>query len=312
MAELSITTAREAWRILRGVCCVYKPPDYALASLKRSVKAALVNDLNRLERTHETAVQQNDWEVFQSGAVVGGDYSLHPLILGDGFELDDVGVGVVNKLSRRSSGIVVLTINNSKLEHIIKDLRLPRTYRVGMKLGEATDTSFDGGKIIEKSTFDHLIGRPQILDRTLASIRASHQRGSFLSTKVDLQSQEAYELAVKGPIRPDRYGPTLIYGLKCVEYKLPNIELEITCINETQAYLAELVSELGLTLKTNAVCGHIRCIRYGFFTLDHALLMKHVNLENVLINIGSLKKLIKVNNNLKRQAANIKEAVTKV
>jgi len=40
--------------------------------------------------------------------------------------------------------------------------------------------------------------------------------------------------------------------------------------------------------------------------------MKHVDLENVLINIGSLKKLIKVNNNLKRQAANIKEAVTKV
>ncbi len=33
-----------------------------------------------------------------------------------------------------------------------------------------------------------------------------------------------------------------IYGLKCVEYKLPNIELEITCINETESYLAELGS----------------------------------------------------------------------
>lgn len=45
-----------------------------------------------------------------------------------------------NSKSCSHLGIVVLTINNSKLEHIIKDLRLPRTYRVGMKLGEATDT----------------------------------------------------------------------------------------------------------------------------------------------------------------------------
>ena len=42
--------------------------------------------------------------MFQSGAVAGGDYSLHPLILGDGFELDDVKVGVVNKFPNKTSG----------------------------------------------------------------------------------------------------------------------------------------------------------------------------------------------------------------
>ena len=35
--------------------------------------------------------------------------------------------------------------------------------------------SFVGGKVVEKSTYQHLVGRPQILDRLLASIRASHQ-----------------------------------------------------------------------------------------------------------------------------------------
>jgi len=76
--------------------------------------------------------------------------------------------------------------------------------------------SFVDGKLVEKATFDHLIGRPQVLDRTLASIRASHQRSSFLCNKVNLQSQEAYELAAKGPIRPDKYGPTLVRFLSVV------------------------------------------------------------------------------------------------
>jgi hypothetical protein len=42
MGKLSITTARDAWHLLRGVTCVYKPPDYAVGSLKNSVKVRKV------------------------------------------------------------------------------------------------------------------------------------------------------------------------------------------------------------------------------------------------------------------------------
>ena len=144
-----------------------------------------------------------------------------------------------------------------------------------------------------------------------------------------------------------------IYGLKCVDYSPPNIELEVTSINESESYLSELVSELGLQvriqsncnvvffggivwlifpfsqsllasfissfwichffqLKTNAVCSHIRCIRYGFFTLDHALLLKHVTLENVLRNMNDLKKIIHVNDNLRKQSPNIRTQIKQV
>lgn len=37
-----------------------------------------------------------------------------------------------------------------------------------------------------------------------------------------------------------------IYGLRCIEYEPPNIELELSCINETEPYLSEFVAELGL------------------------------------------------------------------
>ena len=49
--------------------------------------------------------------MFQTGAVTGGDYSLHPLILGDGFELDDVNVSIVNKIPKRTSGEFTLKMS---------------------------------------------------------------------------------------------------------------------------------------------------------------------------------------------------------
>ena len=40
------------------------------------------------------------------------------------------------------TGLVLLSLNNKKLCHIVRGLRMPRTYRVGLKLGEATDTRY--------------------------------------------------------------------------------------------------------------------------------------------------------------------------
>lgn len=42
---------------------------------------------------------------------------------------------------------------------------------------------------------------------------------------VDLQSQTAYELAAKGPIRPMDSKTPVIYGIKCVEFDPPNFTL---------------------------------------------------------------------------------------
>ena len=40
-----------------------------------------------------------------------------------------------------------------------------------------------------------------------------------------------------------------IYGLRCVDYKPPDIELELSCINESESYLSEFVAELGLQVR---------------------------------------------------------------
>ncbi len=50
-----------------------------------------------------------------------------------------------------------------------------------------------------------------------------------------------------------------------------------------------------------------RCIRFGFVTLDHTLLLKHVDLENALNNIYLMKGLMRENESLIASSPNFQE-----
>lgn len=60
---------------------------------------------------------------------------------------------------------------------------------------------------------------------------------------------------------------------------------EIHAINETTEYLAEVVNDIALKLKTTAVCTHVHRLRYGVFDTDYALLSKEWHLPNIIKNI---------------------------
>ena len=103
--------------------------------------------------------------------------------------------------------------------------------------------------------------------------------------QVSLQSQEAYEIAAKGPVRPENLSDGLIYSLKCIKYSPPDFTLDATCVGANGEYLASLIDELGIKLKTSAVTSSIRILRYGYFDVNSALLYKHCTLENMIQNI---------------------------
>ena len=52
-------------------------------------------------------------------------------------------------------------------------------------------------------------------------------------------------------------------------------------MHETQQQLRKLVHEVGLELKSTAVCTQVRRIRDGFFGLDDALLRNQWDLHNI-------------------------------
>ena len=100
-----------------------------------------------------------------------------------------------------------------------------------------------------------------------------------------MQSQEAYEIAAKGPVRPENLSDGLIYKLSCVKYEPPNFTLDATCVNADAEYFGGLIDEIGWKLKSSAVVSSVRVLRFGYFDLSSALLRKHCTLENVIQNI---------------------------
>lgn len=48
----------------------------------------------------------------------------------------------------------------------------------------------------------------------------------FRHAQIDSQSQEAYELACKGLIRPlENSAVPILYGVRCIDFNLPNFTL---------------------------------------------------------------------------------------
>lgn len=68
--------------------------------------------------------------------------------------------------------------------------------------------------------------------------------------------------------------------------------LEIQCINEYETYLRTLIHEIGMNMNSSAHCTGIQCIRHSYFTLDHALLRRQWNLENIIVNMEECAKII--------------------
>lgn len=53
----------------------------------------------------------------------------------------------------------------------------------------------------------------------------------FRSCGVNMQSQAAYELAVKGLLRPIRSKVPVIYGIKCVQFEPPEFTIGSTFLH---------------------------------------------------------------------------------
>lgn len=132
-------------------------------------------------------------------------------------------------------------------------------------------------------------------------MQASHQRKMFELAGVSMDSQEGYELAAKGWIRPIKKELPVIYEIKCIEFKRPFFTLEVTSLNETEEYYGGFIRDMAIALKTYAHIVKLRCIRYGAFTVDTSLTRENWNLQNILNNMATCNKILKDHPDMLRQ-----------
>nr|CAG4641071.1 EOG090X0AGI [Eulimnadia texana] len=291
-----IRNVREAWRICNGVACVYKPADTSTHRLRQMVIANLCRDFNELDPhpprkfvnivplSGENTSQQLQIEVRENLAD-------SVLVSGPAIQPSDVRLSWINYLGKRTSGVTVISVNDgNRYLHKFRESRPLSAYHVKARFGLATDTHWSDGKVWEKATFHHI--RQDKFHKLLASIQASQQRKMFEYCGVNPTSQTAYELASRGLLRPAINGPTLIYGLKCIDFKPPDFTLEVHCINEDEIFLATLVHDIGISLKSAAATVQMRCIRHGEFSLENALLRKHWTLEYLMQNMIDCRNIL--------------------
>ncbi|NXS13785.1 TRUB2 synthase, partial [Neodrepanis coruscans] len=131
----------------------------------------------------------------------------HPLVRGPRFRRLKIGVG--HRLDMKSSGVFVLGIGHgNKLLTDLYNCHLTKVYTVGGLFGKATEDFSDTGKLIEKTTFDHITREK--LERILAVIQGTNHKALLMYSNIDMKTQEAYELAVRGLIRPMDKSPPII------------------------------------------------------------------------------------------------------
>lgn len=263
-----------------------------MKEVRQSILVNICKDLNVMEARPPSQIVKIEGSATSGSLTVTSVPSPidNPLVMGPHYEPDDIKFAWVTQLGKLTSGVCVVGINKGcSTAKKLHDNMYLRRFELHGRFGCATDTYHEEGKLIEKTTYAH-VTRAHI-DRILATWQAAHQKQMFISAGVDPQSQEAFELAVKGPIRPAGKSVPIIYSLKCVNFVAPDFVLEIECINEEELYLLKLVHELGLDLKSTAMCTRIRQVRFGHFTLDMALLRKHWTLEHILNGINHCKPL---------------------
>lgn len=241
------------------------------------------------------------------------DLSDHVLATGPRYQIEDTKCNMSMQLGENTSGVLcmynilrlfdmqqlinklksvlVFGLNDGTKDtyHIGKN-RLLRVYHLTGRLGIATENNFKNSRTVAKATFTHVW--PEKMNALAASIQASHQKKMFELSGVDMTSQTAYELAIKGPIRPASNQLPVVYGIRCVQFDRPEFRLEVHAINEDEPYLCQLVQEIGLQLHTVAHCTAIRCIRHGHFGVEDSLLRNSWNLQGVVTNIERNRKLI--------------------
>lgn len=289
------------WKALKGIVCVYKPADVSVRLLQKQFISKLCKSLNEVHVENFYDFLGVDESAPTELTVQRcPDLTRHPLVEGPRYEEMFVRSSWANYLGYNTSGVLLIGLRTGSLmAKRIRENKPTRAYRIKGVFGKATENAYKDGRVVERSTWKHI--KSYQLERMLASMQAAHQKKMFEMCGVDMQSQLAYELAIKGPIRPANSKLPIIYGIKCVEYKGPEFTLEIQCINEYETYLKTLIHEIGVKLHSTAHCTDIKCIRHSCFTLDNALLYKHWTLENILSNMQQNKELLKDNSDLLKQ-----------
>ncbi|KJH47058.1 hypothetical protein DICVIV_06867 [Dictyocaulus viviparus] len=253
------------WKALNGLVCAYKPVDLSVAALKRQIVRRICADGNE---------------------VVGSPRL--PLIKLPIVEPHEkTGALVVN--IRCFIAVFALNDECEKIPEILAHSWV-NVYRLDGILGRETDKHNIKGRVISKVDYDHVTRHK--LQKLIARIQSEYRKLSFKAAEVDLQSEDAFELARKGTPRVQLPEMQIVYDCSVKHFSPPFFSLQVQCVGETDLFLRCFIHEIGANLGTTASCSRLRRCSIGPFQSSHTLLEKQISLQNIIRNIELCRRIL--------------------
>ncbi|EDX05853.1 mitochondrial mRNA pseudouridine synthase Trub2 [Drosophila simulans] len=308
MALTKVYDAATVFKHMNGILNVYKPAGMKVKHVRNAILSNICKGLNEMEQREPRKLQEN---IRLLGTGTAADHVLHNiaeqtdlsdhlLSTGPRYLPRDLICTTVSSLGDHTSGVLLFGINRGAGQSTsIRRNRPVRVYHLIGHLGTATENNLPDSRVTMRSNHRHVSA--DRISSLAASMQASHQRKMFELCGVDLQTQEAYELACRGLLRPADDSQPVVYGIKLIHFDRPHFTLELHAINETQEYLATLVHDMALDLRTVAHCSQLRCVRHAHFDVTDSLLRHAWHLPGIVKNLRQQRDILRAHPQLLRQ-----------
>lgn len=174
-------------------------------------------------------------------------------------------VGHAGTLDPRASGVLVLCLGAAtRLSEYLSTAS--KRYQAVIRFGSATRTYDSEGEIL------HQTGDSpdrKAIEELLPDFRGEISQVPPPFSAIKVRGSKAYELAREGKEVVLDPRQVTIYDLKFINYKPPDLSLEIECSAGT--YIRSLAHDLGARLSTGAHLAELRRTKSGPFTIKDAI-----------------------------------------
>lgn len=181
-------------------------------------------------------------------------------------------VGHAGTLDKEASGLLIFGLNKGTKKLPLFQ-KLPKAYKVKIKLGIRTDTDDLSGEIIEEKPVEGVTHLK--IEKALKEFLGKKPQVPPIYSAVKLQGKPAYKLARKGEKIELKPKLVELFSAEILEFKLPYLTLNL----ETSKgfYVRSLVRDLGEKLGCGATVAALIRTQIGPYSLSQAKKLSEIS-----------------------------------
>jgi tRNA pseudouridine55 synthase len=181
-------------------------------------------------------------------------------------------VGHAGTLDKEASGLLIFGIGKGTKKLPLFQ-KLPKTYKVKIKLGVKTDTDDLSGKIIEEKSVKG-VTRSKV-EKTLKEFLGKKPQVPPIYSAVKLKGKPAYKLARKGEKPHLKPKEVELFSAEILEFELPYLTLILK--TSKGFYVRSLVRDLGEKLGCGATVAELIRTAIGPYSLSQAKTLSEIS-----------------------------------